>query len=167
VKDIFIDLERCQGCKSCELACAIEHSLTKNIFSAISETPPPRKRVFVEYAEGKRFPIQCRHCEEAPCVAICVSGALSQDEAKGLITHNRDRCLGCGMCVIVCPFGVIAREMESKIIIKCDRCPDRDEPACVEACPVSALTFTDLEEIEKSKRRGVIKNILVGGLRAS
>jgi carbon-monoxide dehydrogenase iron sulfur subunit len=71
------------------------------------------------------------------------------------------------MCVIVCPFGVIAREMESKIIIKCDRCPDRDEPACVEACPVSALTFTDLEEIEKGKRRGVIKNILVGGLRAS
>jgi len=167
LKDVFIELEKCQGCKSCELACAVEHSKAKTLFAAISETPLPRKRVFVEYVDGKRFPIQCRHCEEAPCVAICVSGALSRDESQALVTHTKERCIGCGMCVMVCPFGVITREMGSKVITKCDRCKDRDEPACVESCPVGALVFTDMEELEKTRRRGVIKNVLIGGFKAS
>lgn len=146
MKNIFIDFERCQGCKSCELACAVEHSKSKNLFAAITETLSPKKRLFVESGEGKIFPVQCRHCEKAPCVAVCVSGALNRDESKEIVSHNKERCIKCSMCVMVCPFGVILKDLESKAIIKCDRCPDREEPACVEACPVEALFIVDPKE---------------------
>jgi len=66
---------------------------------------------------------------------------------------------------MVCPFGVISREPASKMIIKCDRCPDRPEPACVEACPVGALVYTEPVKVERDKRRGIIKNIMIGGLK--
>lgn len=146
MKDIFIDLGKCQGCKSCELACAVEHSRSKNLFTAISEDPLPRKRLSVEYGEGKVYPIHCRHCEKAPCVAICVSGALRRDESRGIVSHNQERCIGCAMCVMVCPFGIIVKDLKTRAIIKCDRCPDRDEPACVGSCPVGALLFVDPKE---------------------
>ena len=159
MKEIFVNMEKCLGCKSCELACAVEHSRTRHLFTALSERPLPRKRVFVEQGEGKKVPLQCRHCREAPCVDACISGALRWDSQLNLVVHNRERCVGCWMCIMVCPFGVIGREKESRVAIKCDRCPERDEPACVEACPTGTLLFAALEEVEKLKRGKVIKTL--------
>lgn len=161
MKEIFVDLTRCQGCKSCVLACAVEHSASKSLFSALRETSLPRPRIFVEYSNGKKFPLQCRHCEEAPCVMACISGAMRWDEDSHLVTHRKEKCVGCWMCVMVCPLGVITREVEEKRALKCDGCPERDIPACVEACPVKALLFLELEEVEKMKRRVVLDKILV------
>ena len=157
MKEVFVNMERCLGCKSCELACAVEHSRSKSLFVALSEIPLPKKRVFVEYGDGKKVPLQCRHCREAPCVDACMSGALKWDSQTNLVTHDREKCVGCWMCIMVCPFGVIGREKDSKVALKCDRCYGRDEPACVEACPTGALLYATLEEAEKVKREHLVK----------
>jgi carbon-monoxide dehydrogenase iron sulfur subunit len=124
-KEIFIRIERCTGCRSCEVACAVEHSTSKSLFAAIGETPVPRKR--------------------APCMRACQTGALSQDAMTRVVSHDPDKCIGCWMCTMVCPYGVIGRLKEQRVAVKCDRCPERDEPACVGACPTRALVYSEEE----------------------
>ncbi len=76
MKEVFVRLDRCLGCKSCEMACAVEHSAGKSLIAAVSEKPTPVRRVYVEMAEGQKMPLVCRHCEDAPCVAVCRTGAM-------------------------------------------------------------------------------------------
>ena len=147
-----MDVSRCVGCKSCEIACAVEHSETKELFGALFEDLLPRKRVFVQAAGETSVPVNCRHCEEAFCVSVCPVGAMYQDKATGTVQHNRSRCIGCGFCELACPFGAINRCPGSKIVAKCDRCPDRDVPACVSACPTQALFFMTTDEVQRRKR---------------
>ena len=168
MKDIMIRPERCLSCRSCEIACAVAHSESKNLFSAMGEKPAPKKRIYLEYAPdlGASFPITCRHCEDASCVSVCPTKALYQDEITRTISHNPDRCVDCWICSTVCPrfsslyqmilvMGcwtssmncnreVINRQVEAGV--KCDLCEGRDLPACVEACPTHALIFSEVNE---------------------
>ena len=149
MKKIRCDVSKCLGCKSCELACAVEHSKSKQLFQAIDESPLPNKRTFVKQADllhstSHLLPclaLHCQHCEEAPCVSACMSSAMYK-MADGSIQHNEEKCVGCWMCIMVCPFGVIARH--KKLAIKCDLCKNRDKgPACVDACPTRSLVIRE------------------------
>jgi len=155
MKGIFVDLERCMGCKNCEVYCAVEHSAAKNLFPAVMEKPSPVRRISVESSGDTCLPLQCRHCEEAPCVDACPSGAMKNNPETGVVSHDQDRCIGCWMCAMVCPFGVISPQPDSKIVLKCDRCPDLETPACVSACPTKALLFDELANIMKKTRKNV------------
>lgn len=155
MKQIFVKPEKCMGCKSCEIACAVQHSKDKTLFSAVLQSPPPMKRLFVEAVETMKMPIICRHCEDAPCLNACISGCLYRDE-KGFVRRKKERCIGCWTCIMVCPFGVITRDKEKHIAVKCDRCHKLEIPACVNACPTHALVMTDVDELPKEKRRMVI-----------
>jgi len=146
---IYCDITKCIGCKSCEIACAVEHSLSKDIFSAIREKPLAKKRVKAENVGNKIISLHCQHCEDAPCIKACMSGALSKDEKTGATLHNKDKCVGCWMCVMVCPFGAIVQDIENHIAVKCDLCPDREDFACVAACPTGALFVGTKEELER------------------
>lgn len=148
-KRIFCNLKLCLGCRACEIACAVEHSKSKDLFSAISEEKLPHKRVKVGKSALAPFPIRCQHCEDAPCVAACMSGAMRKDE-KGRTVHDKDKCVGCWMCIMACPFGSLTKDDSQKAVFKCDLCPDREVPACVEACPTRALFFGTPEEFEKA-----------------
>jgi len=152
---IYVKADRCMGCKSCEIACAVQHSEGKTLFSALLETPAPMKRLFVETAESVKMPILCRHCEDAPCLNACISGCLYKDE-NGYIRRKKERCIGCWTCLMVCPFGVITRDANKHLAVKCDRCHKLDVPACVIACPTKALIVKDLDQIPKEKRQNVI-----------
>ncbi len=160
MKEILVDIEKCMGCKSCEIACRIAHSQSKNLYMAIFEEKLPQKRVFVEDVEGLPLPIQCRHCEDAPCTIACMTGALYKDE-NGVTCYNESMCVGCFMCVMVCPFGIINQNRYEKKIVKCDRCPDREIPACVEACPTRALSFVEVEEFSLNRRKKYLTDFLV------
>jgi len=155
MREIFVDIERCTACKACEIACAVEHSSTKTLFGAIFESPPPQKRVHVEPAFAYAYPVRCLHCGDAPCIAACPNGAMIR-EATGSVIVLEDRCQGCFMCAMVCPFGAISANTSKRIALKCDRCPDRREagrtPACVEACPTCALIFGEEEDLVAEKR---------------
>ena len=80
--------------------------------AAVSEKPGPVRRIYVEMAEGQKMPLVCRHCEDAPCVAVCRTGAMYQDPVTGIVDRNEENCVGCWMCAMVCPYGVIGRHTE-------------------------------------------------------
>jgi carbon-monoxide dehydrogenase iron sulfur subunit len=158
MKELLIRNDRCLGCRSCELGCATEHSQSKNLLAAITEKPRPRYRVHVAGDGKTALPLQCRNCEEATCLTACLSGALYRDE-RDIVVCNGDLCVGCFMCVMVCPFGVITLSNESRRIIKCDRCPDRKVPACVSSCPTGALIYTELDAAARGRRRTVLARL--------
>ena len=146
---IYCDITKCIACRACELACAVEHSKSKNLNDALKEENKPKKRVMVSVVGDRRVSIHCQHCEEAPCVTACMSGALSKDEKTGATLQDNEKCVGCWMCIMACPFGAVVRDIESHIAVKCDLCPDRDDYACVVACPTGALFTGTKEEFEK------------------
>lgn len=169
MKKIYCDIKKCLGCGSCEIACAVEHSKSKKLNKAIAETELPIKRRKAQFvATGvprSKFPriteagnlergvaisTGCYHCEDAPCVAACMSGAMYKDKETGQTKHDKDKCVGCWMCIMSCPFGALTRQKEEKLVVKCDLCPDRDVLACVEACPTGAL-FLGTEKEFKEK----------------
>ena len=97
-KEIFVKTDRCVGCLSCKIACAVEHSKSKTLFGAISEHPVPKSRVYVQWVEPDgKVPLVCRHCEDAPCMYACISGAISRDE-NGVVITDTDKCIGCWTC---------------------------------------------------------------------
>ncbi len=161
---VFIDPTRCVGCRSCEIACAIEHSQSKNLFQAIKEVPRPRARIKVVYIWdlGLPSPLNCRHCEQAPCVEVCPTRALERDE-HGAVILNPLKCIGCLTCAIACPFGIPELDRYNKIMVKCDLCRDRRLegrlPACVEACPTGALMYGSVSEIMSKRKEAVLEKV--------
>lgn len=156
MKRVFINMERCTGCKSCEIACAVQHSKSKDLFTAIFEDPLPQKRTHVEKALQYSYPSRCMHCVDAPCIKACPRGAMFWDRELERVSVNKDRCIGCFMCAMVCPFGAISVRRPQRIALKCDLCGSRLRegriPACVESCPTRALLFGEIEELSKIKR---------------
>jgi carbon-monoxide dehydrogenase iron sulfur subunit len=141
VKRIYIREEYCMGCRLCEVHCLVQHSKTKNIIKAYKgEYPKPIPRIIVEEKGYVSFALQCRHCEDAPCLEACITGAMYRDKKTGAVLCDEDKCIGCWMCIMVCPFGVISRNIEGKkIASKCDLCVGEEVPVCVKNCPNEAI----------------------------
>jgi carbon-monoxide dehydrogenase iron sulfur subunit len=162
MKEIFVRLDRCLGCRSCEVACAVEHTQSKSLYGAVSEKPLPIRRLFVEVADGQKMPLVCRHCKDAPCVAVCSSGAMKQDPVTDIVDRDVEKCVGCWMCAMVCPYGVIGQQKGARVAVKCDRCGSRDVPACVDACPTRTLVFSEEEEFARLLRKEAAAKIARG-----
>lgn len=154
MKQILVRAENCLGCKSCELACVVAHSGSKDLMGAVFEPELPVKRVFVEGNGEVNFPFQCRQCSDTPCVHACMSGAMQVDPSTGLVQVETDKCVGCWMCVMVCPFGAISQGLIPHKAVKCDRCRELDyNPACVAACPTKALQFVEVGAFAQNGRK--------------
>jgi carbon-monoxide dehydrogenase iron sulfur subunit len=155
MKQIYCQIKKCLACLTCELVCAEVHSQSKDLKTAIYEDPLPRSRIHVELIDEKgdlyhfrSIAIQCRNCEEPLCVQACISGGLYKDSLTGKVLINDEKCVGCWSCIMVCPFGAVIRYEEIHRAVKCDHCFDRELPACVEACPTSALLLCSPNEVE-------------------
>ena len=173
MKTVFVNPERCIGCLQCEIACAVEHSRTKDETVAFLETPLPRKRVHVQAGPVPTFafPNRCRHCDPAPCLGVCPTGAIFRDDANGLVLVDDTKCIGCAMCAVVCPFDVLTFHPMAEgpgadvaVAVKCDGCVERVErgavPACVEVCKVEALVFGELNDLVAQGRVRVTEAVL-------
>jgi carbon-monoxide dehydrogenase iron sulfur subunit len=165
MQTVFVNPERCIGCRQCEIACAAEHSQSHDVARAFHETPRPRTRVHVEPGPvaTTSYPNKCRHCDPAPCQRVCPTGAITRDDSGDLVLVDPARCIGCAMCAVVCPFDVItfhplagALTEDTAVAVKCDGCVERlgrgEVPACVESCKVDALVFGDLNELVAAGR---------------
>jgi len=146
VKKIIANQEVCMGCGICEVACATAHSKTKDPIKAYnSERPKPLSRIRREIQKPVSFAIQCRHCQDAPCVVSCLTGAMAKDLKTGEVKHNKDKCMGCWTCIMVCPYGAIKMDKENRVVVKCDLCQDLPMPACVANCPQQALVLCEVK----------------------
>jgi carbon-monoxide dehydrogenase iron sulfur subunit len=173
MKTVFIHPERCIGCKQCEIACTVAHSQSKNLFLAVFERPTPKPRIHTEpgLQLNTSFPNKCRHCNPAPCQAVCPTGAIHRPaDLSDIVLIEARRCIACGMCAIVCPFDAVtyhaalAAPEKASVAIKCDNCIERQRvgslPACVEACKVGALEFGELNELVKAARGRYSEQVL-------
>ncbi len=160
LKEIFVRTDICTGCQTCKIACAVEHSDSKNLIAAIHQDPKPKARVYVEWLQDNtKVPVLCRHCEDAPCVNACISGAITRSDLNTVVTDN-DKCIGCWTCVMVCPYGVIGRDKATHKAYRCDRCIGLEIPACVSACPTNALVYDTVEGFSKELRKAASKELV-------
>jgi len=177
---LVIDLDTCVGCHACVISCKGWN--TENYGAPLSDMD-----AYGEHPEGTflnrvhsfevtrdsappmvvHFPKSCLHCDDAPCVTVCPTGASYKRVEDGIVLVNETDCIGCGLCAWACPYG--AREMDAaeKVMKKCTLCvdriynenlPERDrEPACVRTCPAGARHFGDLGDPDSAVSQLVVE----------
>jgi carbon-monoxide dehydrogenase iron sulfur subunit len=134
---------KCMGCHSCELACSFKHE---------KEFNPQFARIFIEIDGSFHIPLTCSQCENPWCASICPKNAISRNLETGAMEVDQKLCVGCRMCTMACPFGLIVMGPRKKAI-KCNLCSG--DPECVKACTYGALEFT-IEETRILERRNII-----------
>ncbi len=163
-----IDLRRCAGCYACVVACQMHNNTEPGVAWGHVDAQewgenPDNRRCYVPHA--------CMHCEDAPCVAACPTGA-SYTREDGIVMVDYDQCINCGSCLHACPYGarventVQANYFETEepapyeventhpvdVVEKCIFCAPRVDaglkPACVVNCPGKARYFGDLDDPE-------------------
>jgi carbon-monoxide dehydrogenase iron sulfur subunit len=162
---LAIDVARCTACKTCELECAVAHSESKTLDGVVRDGELVQRRVVVEPAGPLAIPLQCRHCEDAPCIAVCPTKAMHRFGAGFPVLVETGQCIGCRACIAVCPFGVIFMGRTGTAVVKCDLCIRRlaqgQQPACAAGCPTRAISFLMPEEVAKQARRKAAAGFLV------
>lgn len=174
---VTADGSKCTGCKACELACFAEHNCKSNGVGKTvgTVTVPVTPKLYLVKGEGICLPIQCKHCEDAPCLNACVKGAISR--INGQVIIDEKKCIGCKDCVMACPFGAIAilpvsengvpacqvgSDLPQKAASKCDLCMGIEGgPACVRACPNKALRLVDPDEERLAKNLRAAESLML------
>jgi Fe-S-cluster-containing hydrogenase component 2 len=139
MKYIFAFPEKCTGCRQCSNACSVKK---------FGESNPKRGAIQIARDEFKRFevPFICMQCENPECVAACGKKALRKD--GNIVRLDKEKCIGCRMCVIACPYGAISFFRGE--IIKCDLCDG--DPTCIKFCSTNAIVYGE-DTSELAKRR--------------
>ena len=165
---MVIDLSRCIGCYACVIACKAENGTppevwwSKVLTSEVGKYPSAR----IVYT-----PLLCMHCQNAPCVDVCPTGATYK-RANGIVAVDYNKCMGCRYCEIACPYGartlleeikpyypefgftpyeeMMYKKHQKGVVEKCNFCMERvdqgKEPACVQTCAANARVFGDLDD---------------------
>ncbi|MFX0083579.1 MAG: 4Fe-4S dicluster domain-containing protein [Candidatus Hodarchaeota archaeon] len=147
---LAIQSDNCNGCHLCELAC----SSTKEGEFILYKS---RIRVVTNGLEGWSRPVVCLQCEEPMCMAVCSVDAIykiKSPQGDNIVSIDKEKCIGCHQCVVVCPFGAIEYLKEEKAI-KCDLCGG--SPVCVNFCFYDCLNFIELSDEAYQKRSRKIK----------
>lgn len=161
---ILVSPELCIGCRGCQTACKEWNQLAavKTENRGSTENPPDltpstfNKIRYVELPSEKNMvrwlfvSQRCMHCGDAGCMKICPApGALFRTD-EGAVAYDKDKCIGCRLCVTSCPFNVPRYDEKNKIS-KCHLCAERIanglEPSCTKTCPTGALRFGDREAL--------------------
>ena len=141
MKRVYVNEKWCLGCHLCEYYCA---------FAATKETDMARAlknlainpNIQIEEKDGISFAVSCRHCKEPLCVKSCITGAMSL--AQGVITIDKEKCIGCYTCILSCPYGAVSPSQDGAVQ-KCELCikTTSGTPACVKGCPNGAIVFEE------------------------
>ena len=164
---LVIDLDICVGCHACAVNC--KEWNTSGHSAPLTDSDPygadpsgvwfNRIHSFevVEDDGDSRtvhFPKSCLHCDDAPCVTVCPTGASYKRAEDGIVLVNADTCIGCKLCSWACPYGAREYDEDVGVMKKCTLCIDKiyndnldprsRVPACVSTCPAGARHFGDL-----------------------
>ena len=138
LRRIYTNHTLCSGCRACSVACSVAHF-------GVADDSKGAIQILRNPLEGYEYQSVCRICDEPECVAACMAVALTRDAESGRVVLDRDRCVGCWMCVMVCPHRAIVQDYKAGKSILCDQCEGRDTPACVAACSTGAIAFIESE----------------------
>jgi len=179
---LVIDLDTCVGCHACVVNC--KEWNTSGYGAALSDQDPyganpsgawlnrihsfeitPTKpagqgagEVIGTAGEARvvHFPKSCLHCEDAPCVTVCPTGASYKRDEDGIVLVDETMCIGCGLCAWSCAYGAREMDVAAGVMKKCTLCIDRiyneeleeidRQPACVRTCPAGARHFGDFAD---------------------
>lgn len=164
----YFDSTRCTGCRTCEMACKDYKDLSqtlalRRVYDYEGGTwNDAGNGVYTSDAFAYHVSLGCQHCAMPACMANCPSAAIEKDTETGLVHIDEEKCTGSGACVTSCPYNVPVLDTENKKGLKCDGCAERVaagmNPICVEACPLRALEFGDIEEL-RSKHPDTVDGI--------
>lgn len=172
----LVDTKKCVGCGFCVKACKIENEIpldapvtrtwveryvvTKDQQTLI-DSPKGARDGFVEQKiRGEEVPAKniskaffvpklCNQCDLPPCVQVCPVGATYATN-DGVVLVDRSWCIGCGYCIMACPYGVRFFHPVYKVADKCNYCYHRItkgmKPACVQACAFEARKIANLKD---------------------
>jgi molybdopterin-containing oxidoreductase family iron-sulfur binding subunit len=190
---MVIDLGKCIGCRRCMYACKLENNVPDAIsppyimvFQTQSKTGvsgyyhPPKMpgggttMMYTKLRKDKWYlPVQCNHCDHAPCVKVCPTGASYKDP-DGIVMINYKKCIGCRYCMTACPYQArrfnwwepeiplerrnpLVPMREEGVVEKCTFCVHRTRKGkftrCVEACPLKARIFGNLNDPDSKVSR--------------
>jgi len=147
VKYLYVYPEKCTGCRECAVACSL------NLFG---ECNPKKAAITVIRDEFRRYeyPIVCYQCEDPVCLKYCHQNAY--EIVDGVVIRDPDRCIGCRMCAVLCPYNAITA-IEGEII-KCDLCGG--DPKCVKYCSTGAIEYLDETDELEARRKAMAERIL-------
>ena len=104
--------------------------------------------------------VGCNHCDNPACIKVCPTGAMHKDQQTGLLSVDADKCIGCGYCHMACPYNSPVVDRSVGHSVKCDGCKERVaqglDPICVGSCPLRAIKFGAVEEIQSLGERAAI-----------
>ena len=196
---IVIDVGACIGCRRCMWGCQAENNIPDTVSplwieafevkSEVSVTGHPSPQdlktgATTSYTEsplaGRWYlTAQCNHCDNAPCVKVCPTGATYKDK-DGLVLMDYDKCIGCRLCVVACPYSArrfnwwqaeVSPDVANPlvpvrplgVVEKCTLCAHRvrrgKPPRCVEVCPVRARHFGNLNDPESEVAKILESNL--------
>jgi Fe-S-cluster-containing dehydrogenase component len=161
---MLYDSTLCIGCRTCVTKCkeanklpADRRALNGGVYDAPPDLNGTTKNVIKVAELGDRqayMKAQCMHCVDPACTSVCMIGALRKDHATGVVTYDKDGCVGCRYCQVACPFNVPKFNWDKTVpqIVKCELCRHRADPkasgplaianpACCEVCPRGAVIY--------------------------
>lgn len=142
---MIIEPKKCIGCFACRVACQNNNEL-------------PLKNQFIRFEDKEEgvypnvkytvYPLQCQHCQDAPCIKACPTTASHKNEF-GLTLVDKDKCMGCRRCVAACPYNARTYIEQEHVVQGCNLClsliEKGEEPTCVSTCLTKCRTFGDLD----------------------
>lgn len=164
----YYDNSRCTGCKTCVMACKDYKDTALDVAY--------RKVYDVEGGQWERLDdgsyttdaflyhlsYSCGHCDDPACVAACPTTAMHKDKDTGIVSVDTTKCIGCGYCVMACPYNSPKVDRTLGHSVKCDFCQERlaegKAPICVGSCPLRALDYGTIDEL-RAKYEGCVGQI--------
>ena len=131
IKDIKVDVDKCTGCRACEMACSAFHAVPK--YSSINPSKA-RIRVIIDELRDVYVPIRAGEYTQAEC------------RGRNIYTINGKEYTECSFCGASCPSRDFFKEPDSGLPLKCDMCEGEEEPLCVKWCLADALILEEREE---------------------
>jgi Fe-S-cluster-containing dehydrogenase component len=162
MKAIVIDVKRCVGCYSCQIACKDEHC--GNDWMPYAKPQPIMGQFWIKVNEYERgtapkvkvtyLPVLCMHCKDAPCISSCPVDAISTRD-DGIVWIDPKKCTGCQSCIDACPYGTISFNFELNLAQKCTGCAhllDRGWTVtrCADNCGVGDIMFGEESTLDLS-----------------
>jgi len=179
---LLFDSTLCVGCKACVAACKQANDMPPDVHTedALWDTPldisGKTLTVIKVYKHGELkakdqeengwafVKKSCLHCVDASCVSACPVKAMKKDDKTGVVSHDKNACIGCRYCVAACPFGVprFTYDLAIPQISKCQLCthrwPDGHYAACAEVCPTGSTLFGKVSDLKAEiARRKALK----------